>query len=608
MATLTKPPQQEDRPVPELPLVMEEVVSAADNPAENDRLSAVKAFLNQLYLWAFQFCRLVGIFSRRFTRFAARRFWKFYRKHLSNPMHLLDQQWLRFKKFCSKQYKAILFHCYNFLKFFIDAWQVVRNGYRSVPEEKNGFVKFWGGVRGFGRGVRANGRLFLRTLNYLFPAAAIWAFAVLISYVASLEFAVNVEYKGEDIGYIANETVFESAQSELRRRLISYKDETIDDIPKFSITVAEKIPVQTDIELTDTILKSSNSNIVEATGLTIDGVFYGAVKNGDLLEDTLDSMKGQYSRSAEEGARVEFTKEVSTSTGLYLQDNIRSEREIIDLLHSQTQQDVYYTVVEGDTPSGVAQAQDMKLDELVALNPDCLTNFLIGKQLLVNKSQAFLPVKTIVTKTYTEEIPFETTYTESNSYYVGRQVVLREGQNGSQQITADIEYVDGIEVGRTILTTERLEEPVAKQVVKGTKEMPTVANYTGKYSGYGFVNPIQSGNWYISQGFKGSAHNAIDIAFRGNGYGTPVFASLAGTVTYAGWRGTYGNLVIINHGDGMQTWYAHNSKIIVSVGEQVARGQQIANVGSTGRSTGNHLHFMVVINGSYKNPLNYIPG
>ena len=98
-------------------------------------------------------------------------------------------------------------------------------------------------------------------------------------------------------------------------------------------------------------------------------------------------------------------------------------------------------------------------------------------------------------------------------------------------------------------------------------------------------------------------HEAIDIA---NSYGTPIYASDGGTVTYSGWRGGYGYLVIIDHGNGYQTYYGHNSSLVVSAGEHVYKGQQIARMGSTGVSSGNHCHFGILINGTFVNPLNYL--
>ena len=98
-------------------------------------------------------------------------------------------------------------------------------------------------------------------------------------------------------------------------------------------------------------------------------------------------------------------------------------------------------------------------------------------------------------------------------------------------------------------------------------------------------------------------HEGIDL---GAAYGTPIAAAAAGTVIYAGWLGGYGNLDVIDHGGGLSTAYGHQSRISVSVGEQVAQGQIIGDVGSTGHSTGPHLHFEVRVNGQAVDPLGYL--
>lgn len=99
-------------------------------------------------------------------------------------------------------------------------------------------------------------------------------------------------------------------------------------------------------------------------------------------------------------------------------------------------------------------------------------------------------------------------------------------------------------------------------------------------------------------------HKGLDIA---NSMGTPIRAAASGTVTYAKYNsGGYGNLVIISHGNGIQTYYGHNSRLLVSEGETVEQGEQIAEMGSTGISTGPHCHFEIRINGVAQNPQNYL--
>lgn len=89
-------------------------------------------------------------------------------------------------------------------------------------------------------------------------------------------------------------------------------------------------------------------------------------------------------------------------------------------------------------------------------------------------------------------------------------------------------------------------------------------------------------------------------------YGTPVKAARDGVVVQSGWGTGYGLYVLIDHGDGLMTRYAHNSKNLVSRGESIAQNQTIALLGSTGRSTGPHVHFETIVNGRFVNPLRYI--
>lgn len=127
-------------------------------------------------------------------------------------------------------------------------------------------------------------------------------------------------------------------------------------------------------------------------------------------------------------------------------------------------------------------------------------------------------------------------------------------------------------------------------------------SYSAPWRSRGFVWPT-SGS--ITQRFWLPSHPAIDI---GTPRGTPVVAADEGTITYAGWSTVgYGNMILIDHGDGYVTRYAHLSRIDVNYGDYVARGQGIGAVGSTGRSTGPHLHFEVLTGGRAYNPLTYLP-
>lgn len=117
------------------------------------------------------------------------------------------------------------------------------------------------------------------------------------------------------------------------------------------------------------------------------------------------------------------------------------------------------------------------------------------------------------------------------------------------------------------------------------------------------VSGIISSRFGARSSVRSSAHTGLDIAAS---TGTPVSAAASGTVTYSGWKGSYGYLMVITHSNGIQTYYGHCSKLYYQVGTTVSRGQTIASVGSTGNSTGPHLHFEIRVNGVAYNPQNYV--
>jgi murein DD-endopeptidase MepM/ murein hydrolase activator NlpD len=139
--------------------------------------------------------------------------------------------------------------------------------------------------------------------------------------------------------------------------------------------------------------------------------------------------------------------------------------------------------------------------------------------------------------------------------------------------------------------------------IRAAQSTSIVPGPTGAASAAGFVWPVHG---VLTSGFGwrwGRMHEGVDLAVS---TGTPVVAAAAGTVIVAGWMGGYGNLVVVDHGNGISTAYGHNTSVTVGVGQSVAQGQLIAYSGSTGHSTGPHVHFEVRINGSPVDPMGYL--
>ena len=155
-----------------------------------------------------------------------------------------------------------------------------------------------------------------------------------------------------------------------------------------------------------------------------------------------------------------------------------------------------------------------------------------------------------------------------------------------------------------------VEKPKLIETVKASVGTVNVSlNVDYSYASLGSVSLIQpvygtiSSRFGVRSSIRSSAHTGLDIA---TSRGTPISVAADGVVTFAGWKGAYGNLIVVTHEDGVQTYYAHCNSIYVSNGQYVGQGETIGEVGTTGNSTGPHLHFEVRVNGVAYNPQNYL--
>ncbi|MDD6236495.1 MAG: peptidoglycan DD-metalloendopeptidase family protein [Clostridiales bacterium] len=457
------------------------------------------------------------------------------------------------------------------------------------------------------RGAKRNGWFFKGLLNYSAAALGLAVVITAVVYMSNMDIAVAVEYKGQQLGYIENEAVYEEASKMLQERIVYEEgDVALDTQPKLTLKmISNTDQVVSESGLVDNMIKMSGSDIVESNGIYIGGKFYGAVKTVSEIEATVEKILAKY-KTNNPNETVELVNPVEIKEGIYLTSSVKEEQEIVDLLNSEVAGEVTYTVEAGDTPSGVAKKNGVSYSDFKAMNPDCESKFLIGQKVYIAKSEPFAAVKVIRKETYKVETMFETETIKDNSKSISYSKVTQNGVKGVTEVTADMEYVNGVKVKETVLSTKVLQQVVNQKIVKGTK-MPTAAKVTASsggssLSGLKFIWPVAGG--YISSPFGGARrHGGIDIAAP---HGTAIYAAESGTVSLARWNGSYGNCVVIDHGNGIQTLYGHSSKLLVKVGQQVKKGDVIALVGSTGRSTGNHCHFEIHKGGSRINPAPYI--
>ncbi len=208
-----------------------------------------------------------------------------------------------------------------------------------------------------------------------------------------------------------------------------------------------------------------------------------------------------------------------------------------------------------------------------------------------------LKVKTTVKEVTTQSIPYKTVTKKTAEKPAGYVNTDTKGECGVSVVTSGVIYINGEQTDKTTLSTEVLKQPVDEVITVG------VATSGGKAISSGFKFPLPSGTWEISCPYGKGGHKGVDLRAP---KGTAIMATASGTVTLAQRYVDYGNCVIIDHGNGISTLYAHASALCVRVGDTVSAGDIIALVGSTGNSTGNHLHFEVHIGGNRVNPQPYI--
>ena len=209
-----------------------------------------------------------------------------------------------------------------------------------------------------------------------------------------------------------------------------------------------------------------------------------------------------------------------------------------------------------------------------------------------------LSVKTVSTVSGKYNVAYGTTVIKDSSKTVGYRATKTSGVYGVVRYTDEVTYVNGKESARRRLESKTTTQPSNEVIVVGTGAIS---------GGNSFRWPLASGYSYTMTSYwgDGRGHKGWDIA---GGTGTPICASMSGVVVEAssGWNGGYGTKVVLDHGNGVKTVYAHCQKLYVKVGDVVTGGQVIATMGNTGRSTGPHLHFEININGSAVNPAIYL--
>ena len=365
---------------------------------------------------------------------------------------------------------------------------------------------------------------------------------------ADVMVAYSVSYGGQEIAIVESEKVFEDAKQITLSKLSGEKENIIYK-PKFEKTLTLKKRLSDKTELSEEIFENTKE-IVSGVVLVVGGEEKLFAKNSSELDTLLNERLHAYDVETADENISEFAVKVEIKDIYCISRNFADSNKI------------------KDTISKIDVKTTIKYNEDVVVNYKTVTKW------------------------------------DSSKLYDYRQTV-QNGANGLNHNVDMVVFLNGVETERKHLEQQVIKKPVNKIVVVGTKyPQDTTA------SAQGMVCPLPRGSYAITSQYgeyrSGGRHYALDLGTYG-GAKQPIYAVKDGVVTKAVKSNTgYGYHIIIDHGAGVQTLYAHASALYVSVGDRVTQGQMIARVGSTGNSTGPHLHFEVIINGVKKNPNNYI--
>ena len=435
--------------------------------------------------------------------------------------------------------------------------------------------------------------------------------AVLVLILFACTFSMSTSYSlvidGKDMGQISSTAALNQAMNTAKEKA---EQETGMEIIGSYNTVEAKaghnfFTSKMSNEELNTIIDEQVEWLAAGATLNVNnGEIHFAFASEEEAQTVLDKLKENATANLGDAIvkSVDFLEEVAIETGNVKASEITTPTKALETIAAGKEAVQTHVVVEGESFWTIAHNNDLSVSELQNLNPNIVPERLqIGQEISLTKLEPLVSV--VVTKEITveEAIKYSTEYKESSSMLKGESKVITKGVDGKKQVTYEVKEANGATLEKVALNEVVISEPVTAVVTKGTAAIQIssrAANSSGVLS-WPKSGKISSPYGTRSRGF----HSGIDITAK---TGDPIYASAGGKVVLASWYYGYGNCIVIDHGNGMKTRYAHLSAYNCKVGDTVVRGQQIGRAGNTGNSTGPHLHFEVIINGSTKNPVNYL--
>ena len=431
--------------------------------------------------------------------------------------------------------------------------------------------------------------------------ALVISFSLLLNAVVNRSLtAYEVHMNGRVIGVVRNEKDYVKAVEVAKEEFqILYQQEIVftDEVEFLQVKVASDLI--TDRASMIKNLKQFVDIKVKSTGIKVNGEVIAFVKDMSTAEYVLETIKQPFVKVTDENnLSIGFSEKVELEEIPADLSQIKDAEEVLNLILKGTDEAREHIVASGENSWSIAKKYELTVEDIKKANPDMNPEKLkIGQKISLVVPKPYINVKTKEYAELVEVVPFDTKTENTDTLYKGDRKIVVQGVEGSKEVKAYIIKENGIEVERDVIEEKIVKEPKTKVVAEGTKARPATMA-TGLFS-----NPTRGRLTSVFGTRWGAKHTGIDVAAK---TGTDINAADGGKVSFAGSNGSYGNLIIIDHENGYQTYYAHMSKFSVKKGDRVYKGQKIGEVGNTGRSTGPHLHFEVRKNGTPINPIGFV--
>lgn len=430
------------------------------------------------------------------------------------------------------------------------------------------------------------------------PFSTLILFMATITYWNNQNYGLALECEGQEIATVLNEKVYEEAENLIRTQISPEEKHKMDKVDtKIKLTTVSKEECCNHPEtVKEKIIEKSSDIVNSAWGLYIDSELIAVGESQENIQEILNQiLEQEKSAYSKENSTAEFENKIEIKKGIFSSEKICNKEKLKDIICGTKQKTIVYTVSEEDSVVSIAEKFGMQPTTLLGINNKTpKDNIYLGDKLKVLVSEDILHVIVTCHETETNTIPFQTTEEENPNADKGTKTVVQEGTDGEESIKFEVKYKNGEKISKKEISRSITSNPTSRIISVGTKQeeylwpVPYTTHITSPFGPRG-----------------GGYHYGIDIASPGVD-GKEIVSAKDGTVEKVSFGNKgYGNHLIVNHGNGIKTLYAHCKSIKVKENQTVKQGASIAQVGSTGQSTGPHLHFEIRINDVKKDPLKF---